>query len=100
MKKNISKNETIIKGSWILSGNKMIEDEVTKRIHQLIEHHLKKVSASKDGWNILYLDQSDNRYWELTYPASGEHGGGAPQLSYLTHDLAIEKYGLKNKGLI
>ncbi len=32
-----------------------------------------------DG-RILYIDNDDNRYWELTYPKVYMHGGGPPTL--------------------
>src|ERR1700723_3459159 len=52
-----------------------------------------KIAESTSGWEALYRDPSDGRYWERTYPQSETHGGGPPQLSTITLDEAERKYG-------
>ncbi|NCC98721.1 MAG: hypothetical protein EOL95_03325 [Bacteroidia bacterium] len=47
-----------------------------------------------NGWEILYKDNSDNRLWELIYPNSEMHGGGAPMLRTIDKESAISKYGV------
>ena len=42
-------------------------DEVTKRIQQLVRDYLKKVATDRTGWEVLYRDPGDGRYWELSY---------------------------------
>lgn len=66
-------------------------DTTSNRVNHLIQNELKEIGRSDDGWSILYLD-NDGRYWELDYPNSVQHGGGAPYLELLTHDVARNKY--------
>ena len=44
------------------------------------------------GWETLYRDPDDGRYWERTFPQSGSDGGGPPQLRFLTDYEAKDKY--------
>ena len=84
--------ETILKGSWKLIGHSMEADSVCERIESLIAEYLIEVSEDESGWNKLYKDPEDNRYWELTYPESEIHGGGAPQLENISIQEAEKKY--------
>jgi len=63
---------------------------VCDRIELLVSQHLTKVAGG--GWETLYQDPDDGRYWELTYPQGEMHGGGPPRLTYLPHELAQAKY--------
>jgi hypothetical protein len=63
------------------------------RIHELVRSHLSKLGCDASGWETLYVDPVDGRLWELTYPQSGLHGGGPPELRCLTRDEARRKYG-------
>jgi len=54
---------------------------------------LSKVARDSSGWDSLYVDPSDNRFWELTYPESASHGGGPPHLKCLSRMEVREKYG-------
>lgn len=51
-----------------------------------------KIGTADDGWSILYQDKEDGRYWELTYPESGMHGGGPPTLTWLKFEEVEKKY--------
>jgi hypothetical protein len=86
--------ESDLTGQWILVEGKMIKDRVSERIDELVKKHLIKVKADTSGWNILYQDPSDSRYWELTYPNSEMQGGGPPRLSVIAVSHATEKYNL------
>lgn len=88
----IEPNETILKGSWIFKDGSMTNDSVSQRIENLIAKHLIEIGEDESGWNKLYIDPEDNRYWELTYPESEAHGGGAPQLELLSDQQAKSKY--------
>jgi Immunity protein 27 len=44
--------------------------------------------------DVLYVDPSDSRYWELIYPDSQLHGGGPPTLRNLSEAAARKKYGI------
>lgn len=67
-------------------------DPVTERIRQLVSEYLEKIAADYTGWETLYRDPQDGRYWELTYPTSEYHGGGPPRLTNLTPEQAKSKY--------
>jgi hypothetical protein len=92
MNKKISSSETILIGRWNLKSNIMVADDVSKRIEFLTANILKEITSSDDGWDTLYLDLNDMRYWELTYPDSGSHGGGAPVLQCISKQNIAEKY--------
>lgn len=76
----IDRNETEIIGKWVFEKDKVTPNENCKRINSLIKNHLQKIGADESGWNILYQDPEDNRYWELIYLESELQGGGPPSL--------------------
>ena len=41
---------------------------------------------------MLFVDEADGRYWELTYLHSGMHGGGPKRLSTLSREEAVLRY--------
>lgn len=88
-------NEQLLTGAWIVQNGKVIGDATCERIAWLLSNHLQKIahSAQSGGWETLYRDPDDGRYWECTYPQGGLHGGGPPQLRYLTVEHARQKYG-------
>ncbi|MES2574737.1 MAG: Imm27 family immunity protein [Bacteroidota bacterium] len=86
--------ETILIGSWKKNGDKIIADEICERIEQLKSNYLKKVSVDITGWEVLYQDPHDNRYWLLTYPNSELHSGGPPILKMITATEVYEKFGI------
>ncbi len=94
MNQPLLKGETELLGSWVNQAGSIIADDVSKRIEALISKELKEVGTSGDGWDVLYIDPSDGRYWELTYPDSDSHGGGAPKLSFVTVEQVKAKYGV------
>lgn len=89
----LTSSETILKGKWIVSGSRVVADDISLRIEFLITNVLVHIATDDDGWMVLYKDMKDNRYWELSYPDSGEHGGGAPMLRYLDGDEVNCRYG-------
>ena len=90
---DIKPSETVLTGQWILQGGRPVADDVCKRILALTSSHLVEVGRDASGWNALYRDPNDGRYWELIYPQSELQGGGPPQLRCLTADEARQKYG-------
>ncbi len=88
-------NERLLTGEWIVQNGKVKGDATCERIAWLLSNHLQKIadSAQWGAWETLYRDSGDGRYWERTYPQSGQHGGGPPQLRYLTVEQARQKYG-------
>jgi hypothetical protein len=86
-------NETDLVGNWVSDGGRVIGDAVEQRINQLIESQLKRIAVdTESGWDVLFRDPQDGRYWELTYPNSGMHGGGPKRLTNLAAHEAIAKY--------
>lgn len=71
----------------------MEADENCRRIEELTQVYLHEVARDESGWDVLYIDSADGRFWELTYPDSESHGGGPPRLAWLSRDQAKEKYG-------
>lgn len=94
--KKLKSTEVILSGSWIYQSQEMIEDNVCKRIKWLTNNHLQKIKDSPQwgGWETLYRDPDDGRYWERTYPHGEMQGGGAPQLRFLNDRDAKDKYDL------
>jgi len=96
---SLGRDETELIGSWILENGAMIEDEVSLRIRSLIESGLQRIATSKDGWEVLYKDVSDGRYWELTYPHGDMQGGGPIALILADRSMLAEKYGVTTASL-
>ena len=91
----IKQNETIIDSNWKNPNNHLKQEEafnISERIYWLTTHYFKKIVDN--GWEILYKDNSDNHLWELIYPNSEMHGGGAPMLRTIDKESAISKYGV------
>lgn len=89
----ISPSETLISGQWVSREGRVIGDESCQRIYELTKTHLKELGRDSTGWEALYRDPDDGRFWELTYPQGHLQGGGPPQLRCLTRDEAEHKYG-------
>jgi hypothetical protein len=89
-------DETDLVGKWVLDSGRVIGDPVETRITQLIEGQLEKIAFSPEsgGWKTLYRDPLDGRYWELTYPNGGQHGGGPKRLTIVDAKSATAKYAL------
>lgn len=83
--------ETDLLCKLTFANGRIVGDETCERIDFLTTQYLEKVAGG--GWDTLYRDPEDARYWELTYPESHMHGGGPPRLTYLSHEQVREKYG-------
>ncbi len=94
MSNKILPGETEIIGGWFFDGERSQADQLASRINDLVKYYLVELAASDDGWAMLYLDHSDGRYWELTYPDSPSHGGGAPTLTVISAKEARVRYKL------
>jgi Immunity protein 27 len=91
---NLRPDETELIGSWVMKDGRMAEDEVCVRIRVLTGSELQRIANSEDGWEVLYKDSSDGRYWELTYPRSEMQGGGPIALIVASQPMLQEKYGV------
>lgn len=89
----LEKTETLLKGSWASNGKDVILDETGRRIERLVQHHLVKIADREEGWIRLFQDPRDLRYWELSYPDSESHGGGAPLLTEVSLAEVRQLYG-------
>ncbi|MVZ65370.1 hypothetical protein GQF61_05845 [Sphingobacterium sp. DK4209] len=90
----LDKKETLLKGTLINLLNSIEYDDVSNRIFFLVENYLIEINVDSSGWNRLYKDPRDGRYWELFFSNSELQGGGAPTLRYLIKEEAIMKYNL------
>lgn len=86
-------DEQVIRGRWRLVGKKLEADDNCRRIEELTQRHLREIGRQGNGWDVLYADPNDGRYWELTYPDSDSQGGGPPKLECLSSEEATAKYG-------
>lgn len=93
--KNLQPNETELVGEWKVTDGKMVGNEACNRIDHLINRVLQKIGCDESGWDILYRDPNDGRFWQLTYPQSQMHGGGPPRLAFISVEQAKAKYGNK-----
>lgn len=91
--RKIEKNVTSIDGGWVFQNGLVVENDNSKLISNLVSSYLIKVGRDESGWESLYMDPLDERLWELTYPESGQHGGGAPRLDCVSNELENRKYG-------
>ena len=90
--KKLKPEETILTGKWLIENGQIVGDETNDRIKDLIKFCLIKIKSDPSGWDSLYKDPSDERYWELTYPHSDWQGGGPLQLRLLSLTDLKEKY--------
>ena len=84
--------ETCLTGKWLLKDGRVVADPVCARIEELTRSHLRALGHDPSGWDALFVDPDDGRLWELIYPESGLHGGGAPELRQLSATQARAKY--------
>jgi hypothetical protein len=91
--RRLQPDETDLLGKWTFLNGRMWADPTTERIEVLVDRHLQKIATDWSGWETLYRDPQDGRYWEHTYPQSEMHGGGPPRLTNISFDEAKAKYG-------
>jgi hypothetical protein len=92
---DLQPDETEILGAWIVEDNQARRDHNTRRIQWLIENRLTEIARAGGGWDTLYQDPHDHRYWERVYLQSATHGGGPPSLLCLGPEAAKVKYDLR-----
>ena len=85
-------HETDLIGGWISVNGRASPDVTEARINSLIGSYLEKVASSSGGWDQLYLDPEDRRFWELTFLRGEMHGGGPKRLTSISAELAASKY--------
>ena len=80
-------------GGWVGRDGARTLDDVDRRIFWLVTRRLVPRGIAHGGWEQLYQDQRDGRYWELSFPEGSLHGGGPRRLKCITADIARERYG-------
>lgn len=90
--KTLQPYETDLIGDWVVNGTQIEGDEACKRISWLVAEKIHEIATDASGWDVLFLDPVDGKYWELTYPQSHMHGGGPPRLTNLSVEQVKEKY--------
>lgn len=88
----IRSEEVEIVGKWIVVDGSVVGDDACIRVQTLTQDYLEKIGKDWSGWETLYLDPNDGRYWERTYPHGEMHGGGPPALIKLSEAEARIKY--------
>jgi hypothetical protein len=88
------KNSSELIGSWIMKDGHLIEDETSLLIEYLIQEKLQRIAVTSDGWEILYQDPQDQRFWELTFPKGEMQGGGPKTLRIISEEAAELKFDL------
>ncbi|MEQ1765280.1 MAG: Imm27 family immunity protein [Pyrinomonadaceae bacterium] len=94
MTKELGPDEKEVIGNWIEVDGEIDGDEACFRIQYLTADYLERIgfSEAQGGWETLFRDPKDGRYWERTYPNGSWHGGGPPALINLSEVEAKEKY--------
>jgi len=92
---SISPDESLIVGSWVKIDERMTADSELQRIRSLIANELEFIATSPDGWEKLYRDRLDGRFWEKFLPHGAMQGGGPESLRVLDFKSAQKKYMLK-----
>lgn len=85
-------SETLLQGKWLMSDGEVVADHVSRRIQYLVSSVLLFVARDGSGWVSVFKDPKDLRYWELSYPDSQDHGGGAPMLRCIDSAEVDKKY--------
>jgi len=90
--------ETELIGRWEMLGGRVRGDATCERIEWLTSSYLEKIANSGGGWETLFRNSDDGRYWERTYPMGDMQGGGPPSLFVLSAEKAHAKYGFTERA--
>ena len=88
--------ETRLVGEFIQVDDRVVADEVCAQIDRLIETYLQRIKVHESGWEVLFRDPHDARYWELTYSQGEMQGGGPPSLICLSPELGKAKHDVSD----
>jgi hypothetical protein len=84
--------ETELVERWERRDGRFVAGATGERIHQLTTEYLTFVRADASGWERLFRDPKDGRYWELTFPHGEMHGGGPRKPCVISEEEASRKY--------
>jgi len=89
----IDPSETLLEGKWIRDcHNRVAGDDACVRIQNLTHDYLVRITTDESGWDSLYQDPADGRFWEFFYPQGELQGCGPPTLRNLTPSEVKDKY--------
>jgi hypothetical protein len=91
---DLAPDEHLLAGAWAEHDNHTVHDAVDRRIFWLVTRRLSAIGHAAGGWEQLYRDPRDGRFWELTFPHGSLHGGGPRRLERVDPSVAREKYGV------
>ena len=92
---DLGPEERQLVGSWVEEEGERTVDDVDRRIFWLVTRRLVPRGIAHGGWEQLYQDPRDGRYWELSFPQGSLHGGGPRRLDCVTALVARERYGVE-----
>jgi hypothetical protein len=92
--RDLAPHEHQLVGGWTERDGRRVLDDVDRRIFWLVTRRLVARGQTHHGWDQLYQDPRDGRYWELTFPQGSLHGGGPRRLECVAALVAREKYGV------
>ena len=84
--------ETELIGNWKIIDGGAVSDDVEHRVKQLTENYLEYLGKDWSGWETLYRDPADGRYWERVHLQGEMHGGGPVSLRVILPEDARRKY--------
>jgi hypothetical protein len=67
-------------------------DVVELRIQWLVANCLEAFGRAANGWDWLFHDPRDGRWWEQTFPLGSLHGSGPRRLAVIDRTEALAKY--------
>jgi hypothetical protein len=94
IRRDLQPDERQLVGGWAERDGRRELDEVDRRIFWLVSRRLVPRGQANHGWDQLYQDPRDGRFWELTFPEGSLHGGGPRRLECVAALVAAEKYGV------
>jgi hypothetical protein len=62
------------------------------RIRWLVADCLEPLGTTANGWDWLFRDPRDGRWWEQTFPLGSLHGSGPRRLAVIDRTAALAKY--------
>lgn len=94
VRRDLEPHELTLVGSWTERDGRRELDETDRRIFWLVTRRLVARGQANEGWDQLYQDPRDGRFWELTFPEGSLHGGGPRRLECVAALVVREKYGV------
>lgn len=75
-------------GTYTVRGTQIIESEDLKRITDMLENKLTRMTSDPNSWETLYYCVEDRSYWLLSHEYPEMHGGGVKVLNEIEKEQA------------